>query len=104
MKHARWVDCSNGWMCSACKNDCSKDYEYCPHCGAKMDLRGIDEITEAVDNLIKHIEAAKEVCEIRELGGQWGCAIGNCDKCTSLAINLVYQRLKERGKENEDSC
>lgn len=39
MKHGKWLDCSNGWMCSVCKNDSSKDSNYCPHCGAKMDFK-----------------------------------------------------------------
>lgn len=37
VKHGRWEDCSNGWMCSVCKHDARKDYPYCPYCGAKMD-------------------------------------------------------------------
>ena len=37
VKHGHWEDCSNGWMCSVCFRDVSKDYEYCPNCGAKMD-------------------------------------------------------------------
>ena len=37
LKHGRWEDCSNGWMCSVCKHDARKDYPYCPHCGAEMD-------------------------------------------------------------------
>lgn len=36
-EHGRWEDCSNGWMCSVCKRDARKDYQYCPNCGAKMD-------------------------------------------------------------------
>ncbi len=35
--HAHWEDCSNGWMCSACKRDSRKDTNFCPNCGAKMD-------------------------------------------------------------------
>ncbi len=37
VKHGQWEDCSNGWMCSECHRDSSKDYKFCPHCGAKMD-------------------------------------------------------------------
>ena len=37
VKHGRWEDCSNGWMCSLCKHDARKDYPYCPNCGARMD-------------------------------------------------------------------
>ena len=40
VKHGRWEDCSNGWMCSVCKHDARKDYPYCPHCGARMDEEG----------------------------------------------------------------
>lgn len=36
-KHGHWEDCSNGWMCSVCNRDSSRDTDYCPHCGAKMD-------------------------------------------------------------------
>ena len=36
VKHGQWEDCSNGWMCSECNRDSSKDYRFCPHCGAKM--------------------------------------------------------------------
>ena len=36
VKHGRWEDCSNGWMCSVCKHDARKDYPYCPYCGARM--------------------------------------------------------------------
>lgn len=37
VKHGQWEDCSNGWMCSECNRDSSKDYKFCPHCGAKME-------------------------------------------------------------------
>lgn len=37
VRHGRWEDCSNGWMCSVCNRDSSRDTDYCPHCGAKMD-------------------------------------------------------------------
>ena len=37
VKHGQWEDCSNGWMCSECNKDSSKDYKFCPNCGAKMD-------------------------------------------------------------------
>ena len=35
--HAHWEDCTNGWMCSNCQRDNSRDTKYCPNCGAKMD-------------------------------------------------------------------
>lgn len=35
-KVGHWIDCSNGWMCSACSRDCILDSKYCPNCGAKM--------------------------------------------------------------------
>lgn len=46
--HAKWIDCSNGWMCSACERDNTYDKPYCPNCGAKMDLEseGTDECSE----------------------------------------------------------
>ena len=39
VKHGRWEDCSNGWMCSECYRDSSKDYRFCPYCGVKMDRK-----------------------------------------------------------------
>ena len=38
IRHGRWIDCSNGWMCSECNMDNTYDKPYCPNCGAKMDL------------------------------------------------------------------
>lgn len=40
VRHGRWIDCSNGWMCSECEQDNTYDKPYCPNCGAKMDLKG----------------------------------------------------------------
>lgn len=40
VRHGRWIDCSNGWMCSECGQDNTYDKPYCPNCGAKMDLKG----------------------------------------------------------------
>ena len=40
IRHGRWIDCSNGWMCSVCGQDNTYDKPYCPNCGAKMDLKG----------------------------------------------------------------
>ena len=37
VRHGKWIDSSNGWMCTCCGMDTSKDYNYCPNCGAKMD-------------------------------------------------------------------
>ena len=37
IRHGRWIDCSNGWMCSECEQDNTYDKPYCPNCGAKMD-------------------------------------------------------------------
>ncbi len=37
VRHGHWEDCSNGWMCSACHHDVSKETVFCPNCGAKMD-------------------------------------------------------------------
>ena len=51
VRHGRWIwSAENGWTCSNCKFDCwhyserfdpyapLPDAEYCPKCGAKMDL------------------------------------------------------------------
>ena len=37
VRHGHWEDSSNGWMCSECFKETYRDYQYCPHCGAKMD-------------------------------------------------------------------
>ena len=34
--YGRWEDCSNGWMCSNCYKDSTKEYDFCPNCGARM--------------------------------------------------------------------
>ena len=48
-----------------------------------------------VDKLLKDILYGDEVCDLREIAGDWGCDIGNCGKCHTLAIGLMKQRLKE---------
>ena len=37
VRHGRWAD--NVWCftCSECGNDAGERWDYCPHCGAKMD-------------------------------------------------------------------
>ena len=40
IKHGHWDDCSNMWCCSECGRDSRYDSDYCPNCGAKMDLKG----------------------------------------------------------------
>lgn len=40
--HSWWEDCSNGWSCGNCHYDTSKEYPYCPWCGARMDGRRED--------------------------------------------------------------
>lgn len=42
VKHGQWEDCSNGWMCSCCERDNTKDTPFCPNCGARMDLKDGD--------------------------------------------------------------
>lgn len=37
VRHGRWIDSSNGWMCSECEQDNTYDKPYCPNCGALMD-------------------------------------------------------------------
>lgn len=42
-KHGRWADTTETvgwpkWSCSVCGGDGRGDYEFCPNCGAKMDL------------------------------------------------------------------
>lgn len=54
------------------------------------------DIEVLVDKLITDIFYKDEVCVIREKVGKWGCDIGNCDKCSKLAVKLIRQRLKER--------
>lgn len=36
-RHGRWIDSSNGWMCSECEQDNTYDKPWCPNCGARMD-------------------------------------------------------------------
>ena len=43
VRHGHWKDSSNGWTCSICNRDVSRDYNYCPNCGAKMDEEEEDE-------------------------------------------------------------
>ena len=43
VRHGRWIDCSNGWMCSECEQDNTYDTPYCPNCGAFMDGGSEDE-------------------------------------------------------------
>lgn len=40
IKHGHWDDCSNMWCCSVCGRDSRYDSDYCPNCGARMDLKG----------------------------------------------------------------
>ena len=46
VKHGKWVHDTGIWsnfeMCSLCKRwtKSSMEYDYCPNCGAKMDLKG----------------------------------------------------------------
>ena len=37
VRHGRWVDSSNGWMCSECEQDNTYAKPWCPNCGARMD-------------------------------------------------------------------
>ena len=37
VRHGRWVDSSNGWMCSECEQDNTYAKPWCPNCGAIMD-------------------------------------------------------------------
>ena len=48
VKHGKWLPVLNGkdddsnpaFDCSECDAMCRKQYNYCPRCGAKMDLEG----------------------------------------------------------------
>lgn len=45
--HGRWVPfhshaAGDIWYCSACEVGFAARLEYCPHCGARMDLEGTD--------------------------------------------------------------
>lgn len=43
VRHGRWEDLyvgdrqEEGFICTVCKEPCKCDFDYCPHCGAKMD-------------------------------------------------------------------
>ena len=43
--HGRWIARAGRAMCSVCADECWADsaleYNYCPNCGAKMDLEGV---------------------------------------------------------------
>lgn len=43
--HGRWLEKTGRAECSACANECWADsvleYNYCPNCGAKMDMEGV---------------------------------------------------------------
>lgn len=41
-KSGHWIDCSNGWMCSECHKDNTYDTDFCPNCGAKMEVADED--------------------------------------------------------------
>lgn len=43
VRHGRWIDSSNGWMCSECEQDNTYAKPYCPNCGARMDKEADDE-------------------------------------------------------------
>ena len=42
VRHGKWIDSSNGWMCSECEVDNTYDKHYCPNCGALMDKKEDD--------------------------------------------------------------
>lgn len=52
VKHGRWLPVLNGidddanpaFDCSECDAMCNKKHNYCPACGAKMDLEGQDAV------------------------------------------------------------
>lgn len=55
IKHGHWEDCSNGWMCSCCERDNTKDTPFCPNCGARMDG---DRMTNySKKEILKHLDA-----------------------------------------------
>ena len=39
VRHGKWIDHLMDWECSQChwSNDITKNFIYCPNCGAKMD-------------------------------------------------------------------
>lgn len=39
VRHRQWIDgkCGHYKICSECKQIADFDFDYCPHCGAKMD-------------------------------------------------------------------
>jgi len=52
----------------------------------------VKEVEALVDKITDKVMMCEEVCKIREFAGEWGCSIGNCDKCTGLAIEMIYQK------------
>lgn len=55
VKHGHWEDCSNGWMCSCCERDNTKDTLFCPNCGAKMDGDRMTKYSKR--EVLKHLDA-----------------------------------------------
>lgn len=56
-------------------------------------------IKPLANRLIRKIYMAQETCDINKLEENFECKLGNCDKCTGLAIEYLYQRWKEKEKE-----
>jgi len=57
VRHGRWIDSSNGWMCSECGQDNTYDKPWCPNCGARMNKKDYYESIESssVDTVpVKH--------------------------------------------------
>lgn len=95
MEHGKWIDCSNGWMCSSCGEDSIKEYPYCPHCGAKMDLKekaGAIPIEWLYNEAKKYNEAGMNFCTRYE-----GDNAKACYEAARDIVNLIRRWEKENG-------
>lgn len=39
VRHGRWYNTENGYFCTICDGASYAEYEYCPNCGSKMDVK-----------------------------------------------------------------
>ena len=76
VKHGHWEDYLKSglkYRCSFCKSRFNTAWEYCPHCGAKMDLLDDDtkwEVTENEVKVTKHNCTEEEIEEVKAIMGE----------------------------------
>lgn len=65
VKHGRWADTTETvgwpkWSCSVCGGDGRGDYEFCPWCGARMDLIGEDKSHPFAESVMMGMDGGEE--------------------------------------------